>query len=183
MKYTILIILFSIMTALCFGVFQIDLGFDISGNHHWKGGGLSDDYSNALGVSPSLEYMLHYESILYGLGAEYQILRTVNAPGDNDGKISFVPIYLVGRYQFPTITKVTPEIVAQAGYNLFMADDAYKGDATLTGGLYWGIGGAVSIKTKYLIQLMYKTNYGKVKDGIDLDITNSQINLGLGYRL
>jgi hypothetical protein len=184
MKSTILVILFTAMAAFCFGIFQVDLGFDVAGNHTIDVEDFgSQDYDVGMGISPSVEYMMQYQSILYGLGLEYQLQRKIEFDGEELGKFGFIPIYLVGRYQFTLPGTITPEAVAQLGYNIFTANDDYKGDGDLSGGLYYGIGAGVTIQKKYLVQLMYKANAGGWEySGLNADMTNSQINLGLGYR-
>jgi hypothetical protein len=187
MKYALLVILFTAMSALCFGILQFDLGIDVAGitNECSDEMEYEDDYNLAIGISPAIEFMMQHKSILYGIGAEYQVQRKVDYPDTyvGDFKMGFIPIYLVGRYQFTVPVAFQPEVVAQAGYNILTGNDNYEADGTLSGGIYWGVGAGVTIQEKYLIQLMYKTNYGQWEwMGAEMDITNSQINIGLGYR-
>jgi hypothetical protein len=189
MKTTILITLFAILSTLCFGIVQLGIGLDFAGDHkmdsEWNGNTSEDSWDTAMGIDASLEFLTKSNNILYGVGAEYQVQREVDFP-NGEGKMGFIPIYGVLRFQVPVQVNFTPELIANAGYNLFTGDDDYKGDAKLTGGLYWGIGAGVNVQN-FIIQLMYKTNYGKIEQEIlgstfEGDITNTQINLTVGMR-
>jgi hypothetical protein len=210
MKATILLLVLLVTASFCFGIVQFSLGADLAGNHHtnlkyeFQETGLEDgtqfnDYSVAMGISPSIEYMLRHEGFLYGFGAEYQVQRDGKF-SDGKNKFGFIPLFGVVRYQFASSVGINPELIGQAGYNFFTADDNYKKDnygeeSTLHGGIYWGIGAGLVIKHNYLLQIMYKTNYGKATgDGAtedteqhiydyDMKVTNSQINISFGYRM
>jgi len=208
MKATFLILVLLVTASFCFGIIQFNLGADFAGNHHTKIKYMiddpayddytdEDDYEVAMGISPAIEYMLRHEGFLYGLGAEYQVQRDGTFK-DEDGnpdknKFGFIPIYGVVRYQFDSAVGINPELIGQAGYNFFTADDDYKFDGTLKGGLYWGIGAGLAIRKNYILQVIYKTNYG-LHEGRAYDndagyfdyenrVTNSQINISFGYRM
>jgi len=178
MKTTLLIILFAAMTALCFGIFQFGLGVDVAGNQQIE----TVDHDVPFGTTPSIEYLKQYENFMYGVGAAYQVQRDVD---NHDGKMGFIPLYGVLRYQFSTLFHVAPEIVAQGGYNFFTADVDYLNNDTTGGGLYWGVGAGVSINQKYLFQIMFQNDLGKIKieQAADLDITDTQIDISLGVRI
>lgn len=192
MKVTFLLVLFTLVTVACFGVFQFGVGIDLAGKHGyaWIASNLIDkDYDVNVGISPAMEYLFQYNALLFGLGAEYQVQRTVKfSPDGTDSKMGFIPLYGTVRYQIMSQRNFNPEFAAQVGYNFLTADDDYlEYDAEVSGGLYWGIGAGIAIQQKYLVQLMYKTNYGKYEAEIDdadynADITNTQLNLSLNYR-
>jgi hypothetical protein len=195
MKAILMTVLFTLAAAACFGVFQFGVGLDIAGKHGfvWSGdtGQIDKDYNVNIGISPAMEYLFQSNALLYGLGAEYQVQRTVKfeeADSGKDGKMSFIPIYGVLRYQLSSPLKFFPELVGHVGYNFFTADDDYlEYDAEVAGGLYWGLGAGVVVQQKYLVQLMYKTNYGKYEATITdvnykADITNTELNLSVNYR-
>jgi hypothetical protein len=190
MKIVFMLICFATVAVLCFGgVTQFGIGFDLSGNHKvhltYIGDSASDEYDVDTGISPSIEVMARRDNVLYGAGIEYQLPRSVDF-GEDKGKMGFLPVYGVLRIQIPSESGVTPEFVGQLGYNIFTADDDYKGDADLSDGLYWGFGAGLSIQN-VILQLMYKTNEGGLSldwDGskIEGEITNTQINFTGGVR-
>lgn len=192
MKATALFILFSLLAVGCFGVFQFGVGLDLAGKHgyDWSASNLIDkDYDVNVGLSPAMEYLIQKNALLFGLGAEYQVPRTVKfSPDGTDSKMGFIPLYGVVRYQVSSARNFFPELAAQFGYNFMTADDNYlEYDAEVNGGLYWGIGMGLVIQQRYLVQLAYKTNYGKYDAEIEdldykADITNTQLNLSLNMR-
>lgn len=193
MKAILLTVLFTLLAAACLGVFQFGVGLDIAGKHgyEWKGstGQIDKDYDVNIGISPAMEYMIQKNALLFGLGAEYQVQRTVKfSPDGIDSKMGFIPLYAVVRYQFSSPLQFFPEVLAQGGYNFLIADDDYlEYDAEVKGGLYWGIGAGIVIQEKYIVQLIFKTNYAKYElemnnEDYKADITNSQLNLSLNYR-
>ncbi len=191
MKATVLFILFSLLAVGCFGVFQFGIGIDAMGNHAYDFSSqslLNDaDYDVSLGISPAIEYLVPVNSFLLGLGAEYQVQRMVDFPPEGlDGKMGFIPLFCIIRYQLASQRKFFPELVGQIGYNFMTADEDYlEGDAEVSGGLYWGIGAGINISKIYLIQMMYKNNYGSYDreiDNLKADISNSQLNLSLNMR-
>jgi len=191
MKAIFLLFLFTVMAVTCFGIFQFGVGLDIAGKHGYKWttdtGQIDKDYNVGIGISPAMEYLKQYNALLFGLGAEYQVQRNVDFDV-LDGKMGFIPLFGVVRYQLSSPLKFFPELVGQFGYNFLTADEDYlEGDATVKGGLYWGAGAGIVIQNKYLIQLMYKTNYGKFEADFNdvlykADITNSQLNLSVNLR-
>lgn len=194
MKAVLLIMLFSLVTAFCFGIIQFNIAADVAGNYQenisWSGileGSSENSFDVGMGVSPGFEYILKSGSFYYGVGAEYQVQRDVKFDSFKR-KVGFIPLFGTFRYQYATDLKINPELIVQGGYNFFTADDNYKGDGTLTGGLFWGLGAGFAIHKNYIIQAMYKTNYGNLKQDIfettyDTDVTNTQINILFGYRM
>lgn len=189
MKIILLITLLTLVSTLCLAVVQIGVGLDFAGDHKmeskWNGNTSEDSWDTSMGIDVSIEYLLQNNNLMYGIGAEYQLQREVDFPS-GEGKMGFIPVYGVLRYQVPVQANITPELIANVGYNIFTADDDYKGGADLSGGLYWGIGAGVGIKN-LIFQLMYKTNYGSIEQEVfgstfKGDITNSQINLTAGMR-
>lgn len=182
MKTTLMFILFTAIATLCFGgAIQIGAGLDLAGNHEITGNTNSPNSDVATGISPYLELLAQKGAYLYGIGVEYQIQRKVDFP-NYPGKMGFVPIYGVARYQIPVAGGVKPEVIGQMGYNLLKADDDYTSGADLSGGVYWGIG-AGAVSGSYVGQFMFKANYAKLDyQGDTGKIINTQINLSAGIR-
>ena len=182
MKIALMSFLLVAFSAVCYGtVVQIGMGLDVAGNHHLTGNTNSHNSDVDTGLSPCIEIMAQDTSILYGFGAEYQIQRKVEFR-NNPGKIGFIPLYGVARYQIPINSGVKPELIGQVGYNFITADNEYKAGATLNGGIYWGLGGGLVID-RFVGQLLFKTNYGTWKYRNDTgSIINTEINLSAGVR-
>jgi hypothetical protein len=189
MKRAIIILILLSVSIFCFGILQGGIGTDFSGKHKaessFGGSSSKDTWDVGTGISVYGEYMMQNGGFLYGAGAEYQVPREVKFDS-GDGKVGFIPIYAVGRFQVPVQMNLTPEVLAQVGYNIFTADKDYKGSGDLTGGLYWGIGAGVMVQN-FVLQLMYKVNTGKWEQDLGgstatIDLTHSQINFSAGIR-
>ncbi len=186
MKTQLIFVFFVLFSVFLFSnVVQIGAGLDSAGNHQVKtsylGHSSTHDYDVSMGVSPYIEIMAQDDHLFYGIGVEYQAPRKVDFT-TSDGKMGFVPVYGLMRVQIPLETFIIPEFIGQLGYNFLLADDDYKGNADVSGGIYWGFGAGLVID-KFVGQLMYKTNYGSMEQsGYKWTITNTQINLSAGIR-
>lgn len=190
MKKVLLVGILVTMTVFCFaGAMQLGVGTEFGGNHTadvtWGDFTGSDTNSMSSGISVYGEYMHQHESLLYGLGVEFQRLRDVEFAA-GDGKVAFVPIYFTGRFQPEIDLPFYTELIGNAGYNFFRADEDYKGDADISGGLYWGAGVGI-VYTAVVFQLMYKENRAKLKQQVSgaqfkADIVVNQVYLSAGIR-
>jgi hypothetical protein len=183
-RYLILIVLLAIsMMLVAKPMYQVNLGIDMGGTHKFSVSGSSVDYDSKLGISPSFEVLVPVmPKLLVGGGLEYQLGRGIDATGADKVKYGFIPIYVVGKYAFLKDLPVTPEVIANVGYDMFTANDEYKGDATLGGGLCWAIGVGVNHPKGYNLQIMYRQQTGTLGDGVTVDVTQSNLSFLLGYR-
>lgn len=176
---------------------QFGVGLDVNGKQTFSNAVLSHDSDVKTGASFYGEVLSSHKlgpgDMLVGLGLEYQIPRELkNLNYDlHKRKFSYLPIYLTAKYVFFPLS-VSPEVIAQAGYNLPISTDNYEysiiNNLKVSGGYYWGLGLGVDIKP-LVIQVMYKSSESTFSwDGIDIDnlkatSTNSHISLQLGLRL
>ena len=187
MRRVLLVIVFAILAAYCFGVVQVGASLDFGGKQHYEpsiGELTQEDWDVENGWSPSLEFMLQKSNFKLGIGSEYQLQRSVK---DSPVEFNFTPVYAVARYVTDINTVFVPETVIQCGYNFFQAEhfneEVYP---DRTGGLYYGLGECFTYK-EYVLQFLYKVNSGKLSgpwfgQTNDLIITNRQFSLSLGYR-
>jgi hypothetical protein len=182
-RYLVLIVLLAIsMMLIAKPMYQVNLGIDMGGTHKLSVGSSNVDYDSKLGISPSFEVLVPaMPNLLVGGGLEYQLGRGLDI--DNfDGKFGFIPIYVVGKYAFLKDLPVTPEVIANIGYDMLTGNDDYKGDGTLGGGLCYAIGLGVNHPKGYNLQIMYRSFAGALKDGTSVDVTQSNLSFLLGYR-
>lgn len=183
-RYLVLIALLA-MSLMLFAkpMYQVNLGIDMGGTHKREVSGFSAEEDSKLGISPSFEVLMPaMPNLLVGGGLEYQLGRGLDVE-DYDGKFGFIPIYVVGKYAFMKNLPVTPEVVANVGYDLFTANDDYKGEADLSGGMYYGFGLGVNHPKGYNLQIMYRAFAGGLSDdGVDVDVTQNNLSFLLGYR-
>lgn len=175
------------MTLCCSALIQINMGLDVGGKQHYKpsiGTITQENWDVENGWSPSLELMLQKNNFKMGWGIEYQFPRSVK---DSPVEFNFIPIYAVARYETDLNIIVVPETVIQCGYNFFQAEhfnEAIFPDKT--GGLYYGFGECFTYRD-FILQFLYKVNSGKLS-GIwsgqtnEMEITNREFNISLGYR-
>lgn len=189
MKHRLLTVVLLISLTALFGqvTFQAGLGIDFPGTQSW-GGDLDDDVDTNLGFSPSFEVLWPVmPTFLLGGGLEYQIPRGLDEDTDGDPAYNFLPIFVSGKYGIPMDAAVHPEILLHLGYNIFMANDDYKGDADLTNGFYWGIGAGIVHTSGFTADLMYRRSMGGWEidfygETWEADIDQSQVTFRLGYR-
>jgi hypothetical protein len=78
-----------------------------------------------------------------GAGLEYEFGSSLTI--DTSAVFQFIPIYGVVRVPFD-IGPVTPYAVARIGYGVFSGNSAYTGGVSLTGGLYYALGGGIDLR-------------------------------------
>ncbi|MCB5261185.1 MAG: hypothetical protein LHW64_02645 [Candidatus Cloacimonetes bacterium] len=176
---------------------QFGAGLDLNGKQSFSNAAFSEDSDVETGASLYAEVLSSDQvglgKLLLGLGLEYQIPRELEdlSLDSHTRKFSYLPVYITGKYVLLPIL-LSPEIIAQAGYNLPMSNDNYTHSAVnnleVSGGFYWGLGAGISFKP-FVIQAMYKSSKSTY-DWEDVDFenlkttsTNSQISLQLGIRL
>ncbi len=168
----------------------IKIGGDTSGKHKVSGEGLSGSEDVEAGLSLSGEYTSIYDKgIELGGGMTYQLPRSQE---DYPGDFNFVPIYGLIKI-CSTTSEPTPYFIGQLGYNvLYEGDDDYTGEASLEGGMYYGIGAGLIFQNGFQIEVLYSVNKGSCKLSgydyyygyydFDFDIDYSKISLSMGYR-
>ncbi|HPT71453.1 MAG TPA: outer membrane beta-barrel protein [Candidatus Cloacimonadota bacterium] len=188
-RYLILIALLT-MTIVLFAkpMFQANLGFDMAGSI--KSDASGDNGSDAkMGITPSFEALWTVmPNMLVGGGIGYQLNRGIDETGVPDKvKFGFLPIYATGKYAFMKNLPVTPEVIVNLGYDLFMGTKEFKYDdnADLGGGINWAIGVGANHPKGYNLQIMYENFNGtyKIDDlNVDQKDTYSTVSIQLGYR-
>lgn len=121
---------------------------------------------------------------------------------DQDGRFWWLPIYGLLKYQMP-IDDWAPYAIVQIGYSVYYGNTAYKGNDSLTGGLYWGIGLGTRWMKNWQLEVLYNQSKGKHSQGTstgslygtpstgspggggyyDFDVTNRTIGISLGYNV
>jgi hypothetical protein len=105
-----------------------------------------------------------------GLGVKYQLPHSVS--DYSDAKFNFIPMY-----GFVRLKMNSPYdwigIVGQIGYNLLNGNSKFKGDGSLSGGLYAGIGVSM-IYEGGTMDFIYSINNGSWKySSLTVDIKQS----------
>lgn len=154
----------------------VNLGVDFGGTHAQG----TDKYTNA-GISIGAEYNISQlaENLSWGVGLEYQLSRTNY--DTSAGTFSFIPVYVAGTYQIRNAESglFIPFVTARLGYNFLSGDSNYKNDVgnDLKGGIYYSVGGGVSLANLAAVKLLYDINTGSATN----NITYSKLRLLCSY--
>lgn len=170
MKYGLCISLMLAVVTMCSAqMLQIGLGANVSGKHYIKKAydGYVDRNSteSELGFAVLGEYLQQRGNLLYGVGAEYLLRRAVNK-NNTTPKVGFVPLYLVGKIKVSGDETIKTELIAHAGFDLFLANKEYMDQSPTGGGLYWGMGAAF-VKHQFVLQGMYEELRGELKRDLE----------------
>ncbi len=171
---------------------NIKIGMDISGKHKISGEGASGSEDVEEGTSLSIEYgSIIDKGVELGIGMTYQLPR---AQEDYDGDFNFVPIYGLIKIYSAT-SDPSPYLIGQLGYDIFYKGDSdYKGELSLSGGIYYGIGAGLIFNRSFQIEGLYSINKGEgdypggyyggyYVPSMSFDIEYSKINLSIGFRI
>jgi hypothetical protein len=198
-KLISLVTILSLFSTFALSEMKIDgkIGLDIGGSHKSTLSGsidyipipsISSTKSSADGFSISLEATDCLQpSIILGAGFTYQIPRSF----EDGGNFNFIPIYGILKYKINPLV----DIIGHLGYNLFNGDHDYKGDASLQGGLYYGVGGELKLR-EFIISFFYSEHKGSfsqsgwISDGYYLryydlkgDVSYSKFTISIGITL
>jgi hypothetical protein len=175
---SLLLVVFS--AGSVFAGIVVKVGPDISGKIEASLSGVSASTDVKMGITVGGEYLFDSDSdLVYGAGFEYQLARQVDI---EDGiKFNYTPIYALARYQLDSFY-----LTAKAGYNLFQLENLPE-DETLSGGLFYGIGGGMDFG-QFQVELLYSINNGARKmvvppETFSLNYKYSKISLSVGYKL
>ncbi len=194
MKKMIVLGVFLLGFVCLSAVTQFNLGFDFAGKQNWKMDQGTKDFDVKSGLSSSLEIMKITDYFLIGIGLEYQFPRSIPIrAGYNKfikANFSFVPVYVALKIPLNDDyllmnDKNTLEIDANLGYNAFIADDFFKNDRQTSGDIFFAAGLSY-LREKFICQLQYKINNGKINSDEHSNyakITNTQIGFTIGLRL
>lgn len=161
---------------------QINCGLDFGGvmkeKINYESTSEIDTYSTKpttkVGISPSVEVCWPLNPQMYlGGGLEYQLHRGFIEDDGGSIKFNFIPMYVIGKYQFAPNSNATPEAIIHLGYNFYSGSDGYTENAELSGGICWAVGAGLSLNKKYILQLLYKQENGTWK--------NEYYNGGTGF--
>lgn len=161
------------------------IGYDFAGTHKSEAGSTSTDYDTDPGITIGADYIHPVNDLFaFGGGFEYQLARGVDVNvASVDPAFSFLPIYATGIVTpfKDDLNGFKPYGKLNLGYDILSGNDDYKGDNTLSGGLYWALGVGTSYKN-FFGELLYSTNTGQAKDSSTVDITYTKLSLNIGYQ-
>lgn len=169
------------MGSYAFAESTIKIGLDMAGEHKVSVVGVSSSEDVNMGISLSGEYVSAIDkNIGIGFGMTFQIPR---AQKDYPGNFNFIPLY--GLVKIGSVaSEVSPYLIGQLGYNLlYMGDNTYKGDGSLSGGIYYGIGGGLIFRNLSQIEILYSVNKGswELAGYPNFDVEYSKITLSFGF--
>jgi len=163
----------------------IKIGLDLPGDHKVSASGYSGTEDVEFGFSLTGElFGAVSKNVELGGGLTWQLARSQE---DYQGDFNFIPIYGLLRVRSDS-KKTDPYLTVQLGYNLFQGDSDYRGSGNyevgLEGGLYYGIGGGVIFKNRYLIEGLYSVNNGSgevLGETIDVEYSKISILFGINF--
>ncbi|MBN1622010.1 MAG: hypothetical protein JW871_05415 [Endomicrobiales bacterium] len=164
------------------------LCLDFNGNFDTEVFGITVNSDASSGMGLGLELLSGTkEDVMFGAGFEYQVMRKITSiagvdVSDQDMKFGFLPFYGTLRFNVNTQKNdLTPFFRFNLGYNAFSANSAFKGGSSLTGGLYYALGGGVTFKNNVNLELLYSVCNGKEKAyGITADEKYSKLGVTIG---
>ena len=118
-----------------------------------------------------------------GAGLEYEFGRQQTLYA---GNFEFVPLYGVVRVPFD-IGPLTPYAIGRIGYGLFSGDPTFAGSWSLSGGIYYGLGGGIDLrfgKVSIFAEGTYSADNGSGSNsGLTLNVLYTRIDLSAGVAL
>ncbi len=174
-----------ITTNTAFAGGAVKLGFDFPGDHKVSAFGESGTEDVEAGFSLTGEFFgAINKNVDLGGGLTWQFPRSQK---DYPADFYFIPLYAMIRVRSDS-QETAPYFIGQLGYNLiydgdtdYTGIDEYKFE--LEGGLYYGIGGGVILKNRFLIEILYSVNKGTGSNSyynVDIDVEYSKFSLLFG---
>jgi hypothetical protein len=145
-KFLLLIVVFMLSSALFAGqiVPKVSLNNEVSGNVG------TSSFDADLGISLGAEYLQDFkDNIKIGAGLEYQLDRAitkVNGATVTNASFGYMPIYATGEYLISMNNEnMIPFAKLNLGYATYNVTGSTWGNPSTTGGMYWAIGGGVTV--------------------------------------
>ena len=162
--------------------FRLLFGYSPKGNHslNYKGD-LLDKYDTDIGFQAQLEVPMFYEDFFIGAGFGKQFERSIY--DQPEAKFSFFPIYgLLGVQTDDDRLPLKAGLNVRLGFNIFLANDYYKGDCSTVNGVYFSPGLFLHYQILYF-EFMYQYNSGAFTYyGDNLEVINSSICFLIGIQ-
>lgn len=163
------------------------IGIDFGGTIKYTLNSVSINGDTANGFNIGGEYLSVIDNrTTIGAGIEYMLNRKISSIAGvtttGDPTFYFVPIYGTLRFKLSE-TELSPFFKLNLGYNLiYDGSNDYKSTASLSGGLYYALGGGIFVSKTINFELIYSNYAGKVNtNGISLDTAYTKIGIVAGY--
>lgn len=186
MKKILLFLMLMLLSTLAFSqlVVQANLGMDTGGSHTMSFDDDDFDFDLKTGYSLAVEMMAQSSAFIFGCGLEYQVPRGFDEDMDIEPEISFIPLYVLMKVQFPIAPAFKVEGIGHLGYNAFTFNDEYAGsDWTASPGLYYAFGAGVVLGNRIVVQIMNKYNFASMEYlSNTVDVSSEQMQMALGVR-
>lgn len=181
----VIIMAFGILgSTTAFGGGALKIGIDSGGEQVVRQTGSSTFATYDVNNSGSFAFEFDgpvSETMDLGGGMEFQVPREITGL---PGQFNFMPIYGYMRLH-PTMSDMTPYLVMQLGFSLFVADDIYTGTLGETqSGMHLGLGVGVILDKNFLMELLYTVDTGKVlypSPLPDYDVEYSKLTMSVGF--
>ncbi|PKN72576.1 MAG: hypothetical protein CVU50_06885 [Candidatus Cloacimonetes bacterium HGW-Cloacimonetes-3] len=191
-----------LLIALCSGLgavnYRVAVGLDAAGEMIGFNEALIVGMQNYTAPTVSVQVENRQYAVTYGIGVDYQFPRVnKELPGSwtsNLREQTYIPLYGILLYSFPTTTKISPELIVQFGYSFpklefsnLDEDERYS----VEGGLFSGVGFGLNYQD-FTLNMLYRVNgftmrYDELHNNIwekgeDYKYQTRQCNISLGYR-
>ncbi len=191
-----------LLVALCSGLgavtCRVAVGVDAGGETVGFNQGMIGGFRNTL--APTYSFLLESKQaeLTFGLGADYQFARkNQKLPGNwksGLGEHYYIPVYGSLNYSFPTPGKISPEVIAQLGYNFPQLEYPDQDDDEryiVRGGVYTGLGMGLCYQN-YFLNVLYRVDSFSLRNdefennvwikGKKYQYQTQQYNVSLGLR-
>jgi len=139
----------------------IKVASDNSGRLNISVEGESDSLDIKTGFSVTYEFISRIsEKTGMGGGITYQAERGFKEY--EEAKFNFIPLYVLLKSYVNSYGASTFYTV-HLGFNVFNGNDEFKGEDTLTGGIYYGAGIGFNLGEKSQLELLYSVNTGTIE--------------------
>mgnify|MGYP000530015507 CR=1 FL=1 len=159
------------------GTWNLGIDYDMGGTlDSTNQSGMENDWDVNSGFTINGEYVIPYrDKISIGGGLGYQLSRSLSE--DESSEFNFTPLYGIFKYDM----EEEAYVIGHLGYNMLSANDEFKSNAELSGGLYYAAGFGIGME-QYNGEIIYSVNNGGWDDGTDkLDLSYSKLSLSFGY--
>lgn len=177
MKKLVVVLVVSLMLVFAVGSvtladMTVKAGYDLGGTMSSAGSSLNVDGGLALGFEYTSEMA---DNLMVGGGFEYQLNRK---PAGSSSGFSFIPLYGLVQYKFDQFY-----VVGRLGYDLYNQEAAIPAGASISGGIYYGVGAGYSINQNMVVEAIYGiSNASFSYMGITQTASYSKLGLSFGYK-
>lgn len=128
-------------------------------------------------------YNPNFQYIALGVGVS-QLFNSKVQDTLPETKIGFTNIYLAvkAKYDLKDYSSFFDSIYLLINGGIGIVDVDTETKPTVDNGFYWAAGLGTEIYRHFILEVLYATNYAKVRDGLDIDFMYTKVMVNIGYK-